>query len=53
MTNYAINKNHPDFVAGGEDGSKRLLTEVLDELGGQVTLTLTVTITVTSTVSST
>ena len=33
LTNYAINKTHPDFVAGGEDGSsKRLLTELLDKL---------------------
>ena len=33
LTNYAINKTHPDFVVGGEDGSsKRLLTELLDTL---------------------
>ena len=32
LTNYAINKAHPDFVAGGEDSSKRLLTQVLDQL---------------------
>ena len=32
LTNYAINRNHPDFVSGGDDGSKRLLSQVLDSL---------------------
>jgi hypothetical protein len=35
LTNYAINKNHPDFEVGGDAGSKRLLTQVLDELAAK------------------